>query len=140
LKMLSDPATLRPMRLAGEEFFREAGMTARQSEDLGLVLNEAVANVMRHQYHGAVDKPIQVTFSRQDGAVKIDIRDWGEPFDPAKKLPKTETPSGKPDVEQVKPGGLGLLCMRKIMDQVEFIPQADGMLLTMSKKVGSPRK
>jgi serine/threonine-protein kinase RsbW len=137
LKMLSDPATLRPVRVAGEEFCREAGLAAKQVEEVGLVLNEALANVMRHQYKGATDRPIQVTFTKEGERVKINIRDWGEPFDPGKKLPKREPPD---DVEHLTPGGLGLICMRKLMDEVEFVPQKDGMLLTMVKNIGSLRK
>ncbi|HTW95956.1 MAG TPA: ATP-binding protein [Tepidisphaeraceae bacterium] len=137
LNMLSDPATLRPVRLAGEEFCRQSGLSVKESEEIGLAVNEAIANVMRHQYHGDPTRPIRVTFSRQDGQVKIEIRDWGKPFDPA-KLPKGEVRS--PDPDQIKPGGLGLICLRKLLDRVEFIPQKDGTLLTMSKKIGSLQK
>jgi len=134
LKMLSNPATLRPVRLAGEEFCRQSGMTPTQVEEIGLCVNEAVANVMRHQYHGDEKKPIEVTFSVTDGHMNVDIRDWGTPFDP-NRLPKGARTCC--DVDEIKPGGLGLMCMRKLMDRVEFIPQSNGMLLTMSKKFGS---
>jgi len=32
------------------------------------------------------------------------------------------------------PGGLGMVCLRQLMDSAEFTPQPDGMLLTMTKK------
>ena len=137
LKMSSHPSVLRPVRLELEEFGRAAGLSCEQCDRIGLALNEALANVMRHGYGGAMDRPIIVIFERRgDGAgaeLEIQIRDWAKPFDPA-KLPGDPPP---PDPDTVKPGGLGLLCMRRLMDQVVFTPQPDGMLLTMVKKIGT---
>ena len=35
----------------------------------------------------------------------------------------------------LKPGGVGLICMRQMMDDVQFQKQPDGMILTMSRSV-----
>jgi anti-sigma regulatory factor (Ser/Thr protein kinase) len=141
LEMTSHTGMLRPVRLALEEFGRDAGLTVPQCDEIGLVLNEALANVVRHGYGGAQDKPIHVTFEKHHhggtaggvgGAeVEIKIRDWAKPFDP-EKLPKDPPPV---DPDTIKPGGLGLLCMRKMMDRVEWTRLPDGMMLTMAKKV-----
>jgi len=32
------------------------------------------------------------------------------------------------------PGGLGMVCLRQLLDEVVFTPQPDGMLLTMVRK------
>ena len=140
LRMSSDPSVLRPVRLALEEYGREAGLPVEQADKIGLALNEALANVMRHGYGGATDKPIMVTFDRHgEGSgeeVCVEIRDWAKPVDPA-KLPKTAEQNDPLDVDAIKPGGLGLLCMRRLMDEVVFAPQADGTLLTMKKKVAN---
>jgi anti-sigma regulatory factor (Ser/Thr protein kinase) len=136
LKFASDPSTLRPVRLELEQFAQEMGVGNELVDRMGLVLNEALANVMRHGYGGARDKPIVVTFECRGEAagkeLEIRIRDWARPFDPA-KLP-ADPP--KPDPDTIKPGGLGLLCMRKMMDKVVFTPLQDGMLLTMVKRIG----
>ena len=156
MKMVSDPATLGPVRRQVEKFAREAGFSDGVAEGVGLAVNEAMANVIRHQYRGATDKPMQVNLRRltiavtESGvaAIEIAIRDWGTPFDPS-RLPwaKTvehanDTGNGKPeghsdsiDLDQLKPGGLGLLCMKKLMDEVTFEPQPDGMLLRLTKKL-----
>jgi anti-sigma regulatory factor (Ser/Thr protein kinase) len=138
LKMTSHPAVLRPARIALEEYGRQAGLPAEQADNLGLVLNEALANVMRHAYGGAPDRPIVVTFDRriegEKEAIVVEIRDWAKPVDPA-KLPNTKPVAPDADVSAIKPGGLGLLCMRKHMDEVNFAPQPDGTLLTMVKNV-----
>jgi anti-sigma regulatory factor (Ser/Thr protein kinase) len=138
LRMSSHPSVLRPVRLALEEYGREAGLACEQADKIGLALNEALANVMRHGYGGAVDKPIMVSFDRNgEGAgeeVSVEIRDWAKPVDPA-KLPQTVEHNEPLDVDAIKPGGLGLLCMRRLMDDVVFAPQPDGTLLIMKKRV-----
>jgi len=137
MEMLSHPDVLRPVRIAIEEFAAESGMDAEQAGKVGLVLNEALANVMRHGYDGATDRPIELTLDRRgssaDALVEVKIRDWARPFDPAslpKKLPVT-------DPDQIKPGGLGLMCMNQWMDEVQFTKLPDGMLLRMIKKVAA---
>ncbi|MGA2230748.1 MAG: ATP-binding protein [Tepidisphaeraceae bacterium] len=140
MKITSDPGDLRPARLALEQYAANAGMAAQHVEEVGLVLNEALANVMRHGYGGAHDKPILLTFAvRGQGPAAellVQIRDWAKPFDPA-KLPKEPPPV---DPDRIQPGGLGLLCMRRMMDLVNFIPQTDGMLLIMTRKIAAPRR
>lgn len=137
LNLLSHPGLLRKARIALEEYGREMGLNGTQTDRIGLALNEALANVMCHGYGGATDKPIQVVFDRRgqgaDMELVVTIRDWAPPFDPS-TLPNDPPP---PDPDNIKPGGLGLLCMRKLMDQVHFAAQADGMLLTMTKKVST---
>src|SRR5437773_1835115 len=57
--------------------------------------------------------------------VRITIRDWGNGVDPS-SLP------ARPRDPQV-PGGLGMICLAKMMDEVAYAPQPDGMLLMMVK-------
>jgi anti-sigma regulatory factor (Ser/Thr protein kinase) len=132
LKIASDPANLREVRHRIETFAEAAGMPRQACDDLGLVANEAMANIIRHGYGGAKDRPIlvsaEVVAEASNGkAVKLSIRDWAVPFDPA-NLPCSKT-------DLLKPGGLGLVCMRKLMDDVQFARLSDGMLLTMVKRV-----
>ncbi len=100
-------------------------MSQEATDAIGLALNEALANVMRHGYSGARDKPIVVAGEIINGGFRLTIRDWAPPFDPS-RLPKK-------DRADLTPGGLGLLCIRKLMDETNFSPQPDGMLLTMVK-------
>jgi len=140
MRMNSDPAALRPARLGLEESCLAWGISVEDTEKIGLVLNEALANVIRHGYGGVHDKPIVVTYGMEGEApsakFSLRIRDWGKPVDPA-SLPWNKQGEEPPDVEKVKPGGLGLLCMKKMMDEVIFAPQSDGTLLTLVKKIGT---
>jgi anti-sigma regulatory factor (Ser/Thr protein kinase) len=108
--------------------------------DVGLVVNEAMANVTRHAYGGATDRPVAVTAEALDDcgcvvpggnpaaarAVRVTFRDWGTGVNPL-SLPQRER-------DPLSPGGLGLICLRQLTDQVEFEPQPDGMRLVIVKR------
>lgn len=126
LKITSDTANVAPARQAVEKLCADAGFDAKSTQDIGLAVNEALANIIRHAYGNATDQPIELN-ARVDGdELRISMRDWGSGENP-EALPM------KPSLE-LRPGGLGLLCMRQIMDSIVFTPQRDGMLLTMTRK------
>jgi anti-sigma regulatory factor (Ser/Thr protein kinase) len=131
LNVTSDPANLAPVRRACEAFCKSHGLSDAAVADVGLCVNEAMANVTRHAYGGAEDKPVVVTaeaLTGGDGAgVKITIRDWGTGLNPF-TLPQRER-------DPMTPGGLGLVCLRQLVDDARFDPQPDGgVLLTLIKK------
>jgi anti-sigma regulatory factor (Ser/Thr protein kinase) len=126
LKITSDPANLAAVRQSLEALGAENGFAQRACEEIGLCVNEALANVIRHAYAGATDQPIELTAEVVDGSMHIDIRDWGNGVNP------TDLPA-KPH-DPLKPGGLGLLCLKKMMTHVRFMPQPDGMLLHLTRK------
>jgi len=121
MKMLSHPATLAPVRREFEAFAEKAGFNSADRGQIILVVNEALANVMRHAYNGATDQPIEVTAEDDGAALKIEIRDWGNGQPPQ--------PRHKHDPET--PGGLGMVCLKQFMTEVSFRPEPDGMTLTM---------
>jgi anti-sigma regulatory factor (Ser/Thr protein kinase) len=125
LKFPSSPANVSTVRKSIEQFCQTAGLDAPACEEVGLVVNEALANVVRHAYAGAEDRPVEVSVQRKDGGVQIDIRDWGNGMDPACVA--------KPERDPLTPGGIGLICIRRLMDQVQYVPQPDGMLLSMTR-------
>lgn len=128
LRITSDPATLAPTRKAVEAFAVVCGFGQKAVDEIGLCVNEAIANVIRHAYHGKTDQPIEVELRMDDSTLKVSIRDWGEG-----KLPNQSPPHA---ADPMKPGGLGLICMGRLMDRVSFTPQPDGMLLEMIRRKG----
>jgi serine/threonine-protein kinase RsbW len=126
LKLRSDPAEIAEVRRAVENLGKTAGLEEQAVAEVGLCVNEALANVMRHAYGGAKDRPIVVSSYCQDGSLVVTIRDWGNGVNPATLPPKPFDP--------LEPGGLGLICLRRMMNQVTYVPQGDGMLLVMTKE------
>ena len=129
LRIDSDPAAIAPVRQAIEQLCANAGFGRADCDEIGLCLNEAIANVIRHAYDGAPDRPIQIDAHVLGGEIQLTIRDWGKGVNP-------DTLPAKPP-DPLKPGGLGLLCLRRMMDQVVFRQQPDGMLLEMKRKKSS---
>lgn len=119
----SDPANLAPVRKDVEAFLGAQGIAEAGIANIGLCLNEAMANIIRHAYRGAADRPIKVRAEVEKGRVTLTLRDWGDGRDPS-NCPGNNDP--------LKPGGLGLHCLRRLMDEVTFTPQPDGMLLTLA--------
>src|SRR5207237_1284137 len=60
LKIDSNPANLAPVREAVERLCKAAGFDETAIAEIGLVVNEAHANVIRHAYDNATDKPIVI--------------------------------------------------------------------------------
>jgi anti-sigma regulatory factor (Ser/Thr protein kinase) len=127
-RILSDPAAVAPLRRELERFCADAGFDECTVGEIGLCVNEALANVIRHAYHDRHDQPIQVVakYDANRRELTVAIRDWGSGVNPDKlKLP--------PD-DPLKPGGLGLVCLRRLMRPLVFTQQPDGMLLTMTRR------
>ncbi len=130
LRMVSDPAAIAGVRRQVEAFARTCGLDAHQAEDVGLCVNEALANIIRHAYHNRTDQPIELRACCTAEGMQLFIRDWGSGRDPCAQPPPPRDP--------LTPGGLGLVCLRELMDQVRFMPQPDGMLLVLTKHAASP--
>jgi len=130
LRITSDPANLAEVRQDVEKFCAACGFDEESSGQIVLCVNEALANVTRHAYRGATDRPVHLDAEFGDGLLQIAIRDWGRGGTPPDRLPPRDP---------LQPGGVGLVCLRKLMDRVEFTPQPDGMLLTMERRLGERR-
>jgi len=133
LKFDSDPIHIKGIRLACEELAREVGFDDKAVDELGLCVNEAIANVVEHAYNFELGRPVEIWVeARGDGKVKegelrIRLRDWGPGSDPSKLPVKPKDP--------LVPGGLGLICMREMMDSMEYAAPAEGgMLLTLVRR------
>lgn len=127
LRIDSDPSNLATVRKAVEAFAATWGFAEKDVNDVGLCLNEALANVMRHAYGGRVDRPIVVSarFDERKKELTVRVRDWGNGIDPSTIPHEPYNP--------LKPGGVGLICLSELLDRMVYEPQPDGMLATLVK-------
>jgi anti-sigma regulatory factor (Ser/Thr protein kinase) len=140
LRILSQPRLLCVARAAVGSAVERLGFPPDACAHIMLALDEAVTNVMRHGYQGRADGPIWISFIPLEknagaapdanrfccGGFRIVIEDEARQVDPG-------SIQGR-DLEDVRPGGLGVHIIRKIMDQVEYSPRpAGGMRLVMTK-------
>jgi serine/threonine-protein kinase RsbW len=130
LKVTSAPSNLATVRKAIESFADENGFDQKGVAEIGLCVNEAIANIIRHAYRGNTNRPVHVTAAmddREGGRIVITLRDWGVGVDP-NSLPRRP-------YDPLEPGGVGLICLQQWMDSVTYTQQSDGgMLTTMTRR------
>ncbi len=134
IRILSRPAHLCVVRQALSAALGKYGFDEGTCGQMALAVDEALTNVMRHGYEGRDDQPIWVKFGRSDAsgqpAVRIVIEDLARQVDAGRIAGR--------DLADVRPGGLGVHIMHRVMDAVEFAPRpGGGMRLVMTKNAAS---
>lgn len=122
----SDPAQLSEVRRKVDDFVMNAGLSDDEAGAVVLSLDEALTNVIRHAYEGKKDRPIEITLTSDEEHVCIEVRDYGI------QVPQEKIHSR--DLNDVRPGGLGVHIMHECMDCVEFSPQEKGGTILIMKK------
>jgi anti-sigma regulatory factor (Ser/Thr protein kinase) len=83
---------------------------------LRVALDEIVANIVSHGAAGAKSGAIDVWFTRDGDTVEVRIADDGVPFDPLMRpAPQVTAP-----LEDRRPGGLGIVLVKALMDDVRY--------------------
>ena len=135
LSIASTPAHLPVVRAALDRLCELLGLDEEDRGGIVLAVDEALTNIIRHAYHEESDRPIEVrlTHGGAGGEVEtleIRIRDWGECVH-ADKIKSR-------DLDDVRPGGLGVHIMYKCMDTVDYAhAEGGGTLLTMTRRLRS---
>jgi len=109
---------------------KQAGLDESQIYEVQLAVDEAATNIIEHAYRHTENGIIEVSYEILPNGLKVIMIDQGETFNPD-IVPE---PLFTTDIESVKPRGLGLYIMRKVMDEVSFeFKTGDGNILTMVK-------
>lgn len=136
LILLARYKNLEKVRRFANRAAKNAGLKPDDIFATELAVDEAFSNIIEHAYGGECDEEICCTCTTSDLGINIQLRDSGQPFDPA----SAQEPDLDASLEDRKPGGLGLYFMRRLMDEVqfEFMPATQdkpaGNLLTMFKR------
>jgi serine/threonine-protein kinase RsbW len=88
-------------------------------EDVGkivLAVDEACTNIIKHGYRFDATKTITVIVTSLSSALEVRIRDNGLRFNPNDIV----VPDMKDYLAHFRRGGLGVLLMKKLMDEVEY--------------------
>lgn len=131
IRIASDPAHLPVVRAALEEICRLIGFDDGSRGQIVLAVDEALTNIIRHAYGDQRDQPIQVNLhalsdgDRQTG-IEIVLYDRGRRVDLSQIQGR--------DLDDVRPGGLGVHIMRRCMDRVDYTYEEPlGTRLTMAR-------
>ncbi|MFQ5863801.1 MAG: ATP-binding protein [bacterium] len=112
LKLPSDPKLLKIIRCVIKHLCEVCGYSKVERNAITLAVDEAVANIIKHAYQGQEDQPIIIRFQRLKDRLEVKLRDFGRKADP--KTIKSR------DLEDIKPGGLGVHFIKSTMDVVVY--------------------
>ncbi len=115
---------LASMREEVRGFLRETCIDDDVSEVIVLAIDEACTNIIRHAYKGEA-KPFRIEMSRLKNRLRFVLRDYGIPCE----KPKIQSR----DLDEIRPGGLGVHIIQQVFDLVEYSPKARGTRLTLEK-------
>ena len=120
------------------DFVRDAAKRERLSEDalfdIDVAVEEACTNIVRHAYGPGRAGDILVQVATRDGDLRITLTDWGRPFEADPAHLAVDVP-----VEVRAEGGMGVLLMRELMDEVSHsttTTPGGPNVLTMVKHIG----
>ena len=131
MRILSKPHCISAVKSAIEAMALAMGMKENDGADTALAVHEALANVIKHGYGNKPDQPIQIRVSYQTYQARKAIQVVIE--DESNQINLNEIKSRS--LEEVRPGGLGVHIIQRIMDQVEYSHRGtgSGLRLTISK-------
>jgi len=132
IHLLSRADKLQPLRHFVRELAAQQGCCEENLDCMVMAINEACMNVIQHAYGGREDGEIIVEFWKDDEELLVRIYDFAE---------KVNLEGIKSrDLNEVRPGGLGVHIIHQVMDSVEYKNQADsvGNVLEMRKQLSMP--
>jgi len=116
VKIPSRTKHLHAMRILTKNLAESMGFASKDSEKAALAVEEALTNVIEHAYHGQEGRRMQVIYEIENDKLTVRILHNGDQIDtslvPAEDLSLF--------YRQKKRGGLGILIMKKCMDEVTY--------------------
>jgi serine/threonine-protein kinase RsbW len=104
---------------------------ANTAFDIHLCLEEAVSNVIRHGYGGEPSHKLTVDCASAEAHhVVFTIEDQAPPFDPI-SAPLIEDEPAQSPADYLRPGGRGILLLRKFAGSLAYERLAGGNRLTI---------
>ncbi len=107
------------------------GLDEQATDAVVLAVNEACTNIIQHAYKMETNGRIDVTLIHEQGALVIQLRDYAHKVDVEMVCSR--------DLDDVRPGGLGVHLIDSLMDECGFIdpPEGVGNLFQMKKYTGT---
>ena len=130
--MTTFPATLEslaPITAVALAAANAAGLNEHAAWQVQLAVDEAASNIIQHAYASAKPGTIDLSWVLTKTALVVTLRDQGIQFDPDSVPP----PDISATIDERQAGGLGLFLMRRLMDDVRFVSEPSGNVMTLVK-------
>ena len=107
-----------------EPYMMEAGVTLEESTQIKISVEELLVNVASYAYEDnwTSDEKhlgkviVKCGFSEKDNLFYVALEDWGKPYNPLEQ----DEPDITLSAEERRIGGLGILMVKTMMDQVQY--------------------
>lgn len=111
-------SALTDMRAAVQQACLTAGCDTEFATDWVLAVNEACMNVIQHAYRFAEGQSLRIELGVEDGELATLVCDNGAPARIENLRPR--------DLDEIRPGGLGVHFIRALTDTMAYLPPGDG--------------
>ncbi|MBI3188063.1 MAG: ATP-binding protein [Gammaproteobacteria bacterium] len=129
IHFLSRADKLKPVRDTVRALAQRMGCTAENIDCMVMAINEACMNVIQHAYGAREDGEVILEFWMDGEDMVVRVHDFANSVD------RNNIKSR--DLEDIRPGGLGVHLIHKMMDSVEYLDGMDGIgnMLQMRKRI-----
>ena len=126
IQLPSDPQFLKIIRSSISHISEVCGFSEEDCNAVTIAVDEAVANIIKHTYNSDTRQTIIAEFEILEDKLEVVLRDFGKKINP--EMIKSR------NLDDVRPGGLGVHLIRTTMDEVTYDNSQDvGNKLTMAK-------
>lgn len=127
LTFCSRASRLKLLRCVIRDAAELVGLDAEATDAVVLAVNEACMNIIQHAYEMDSNGRIDVSVMQEPNALVFQLRDYADRVDVSKVCSR--------DLDDVRPGGLGVHLIGSLMDECGFMdpPEGGGNLFQMKK-------
>ena len=108
----SDPRMLKIARAGVGHICTIMGFPSVDKNSVVLAVDEACSNIIKHAYGGRPNRPIEIRCRMFQDRLEVRLRDFGKKADLKSIRPR--------ELDEVRPGGLGVHLIRTVMDKVVY--------------------
>lgn len=135
LRIVNRLGEIRSVTEGVEAFLSNYDVAVTTRRTVSMVLDELLNNIVSYAYADDGDHWIDVRASLDADRLSITIEDDGKAHDPFRHPP----PDTTLPLEARKRGGLGVHLVRNTMDAVAYVRREDRNVVTVMKRLSSPR-
>jgi len=128
-EFLAKPDQLKGLRALLRERLAAEGCPRTLIDQLVVAVNEACMNIIQHAYAGDEKGKFRLELIRDEDELIVRLVDFAPAIDKSTVKPR--------DLDDVRPGGLGVHFIQALMDEVGFLDSGSstGNILQMKKRI-----
>lgn len=120
---------LREIRAFTEDILRKHQMNELERSSVVLAIDEVCANLIIHGHHGKEEEELKLQIDVKPNKVVFDIIDTSEMFN----INQYETPKLEDIIRKQRKGGLGLILVKRIMDDIKIFSRGKYNVCQLTK-------